>query len=80
MIKAIREGKPLIWISIHELQSSALEFMNELLDRKYDDKQGYLNNPNESTIPISHFHCLNKCSKFSSVWQWLKKSVYYHKR
>ena len=55
LIKAVREGKPLILIGIHELQSSVLEYMNDLLDRKYDGKQRYLNNqnnPNESTIPI----------------------------
>ena len=55
LIKAVREGKPLILIGIHELQSSVLEYMNDLLDRKYDGKQRYLNNPNnpnEPTIPI----------------------------
>ena len=55
LIKAVREGKPLILIGIHELQSSVLEYMNDLLDRKYDGKQRYFNNPNnpnESKIPI----------------------------
>jgi len=55
LIKAVREGKPLILLGIHELQSSVLEYMNDLLDRKYDGKQRYLNNPNnpnEPTIPI----------------------------
>jgi hypothetical protein len=55
LIKAVREGKPLILIGIHELQSSVLEFMNDILDRKYDGKQRYLNNPNnpnEPSIPI----------------------------
>ena len=55
LIKAVKEGKPLILIGIHELQSSVLEYMNELLDRKYDGKQRYLNNPNnpnEPSIPV----------------------------
>ena len=55
LINAVREGKPLILIGIHELQSSVLEFMNDLLDRKYDDQQRYLhnpNNPNEPHIPV----------------------------
>lgn len=56
LIKAVREGKPLILIGIHELQSSVLEYMNDLLDRKYDRKQRYLNNPNypnESELPTN---------------------------
>ena len=55
LIKAVRNGKVLILLGIHELQSSVLEYMNDLLDRKYDGKQRYLNNPNnpnELTIPI----------------------------
>ena len=55
LIKAVKYGKPLILIGIHELQSSVLEYLNDLLDRKYDGKQRYLNNPNnpnEPTIPI----------------------------
>ena len=56
LIKAVREGKPLILIGIHELPSSVLEYMNDLLDRKYDGKQRHLNNPNnpnEPQIPIN---------------------------
>jgi midasin (ATPase involved in ribosome maturation) len=56
LIKAVREAKPLILIGIHALQSSVLEYMNDLLDRKYDTKQRYLNNPNnpkKSEIPIN---------------------------
>ena len=51
LIKAVREGKPLILIGIHELQSSVLEFMNDLLDRKYDNKERFLNNPNNPNEP-----------------------------
>lgn len=47
LIKAAREGKPSILINIHELQSSILEYMNDLLDRKYDGKQLFLNNQND---------------------------------
>ena len=50
LIKAVREAKPLILIGIHELQSSVLEYMNDLLDRKYDTKQRYLNNPKSKKV------------------------------
>ena len=56
LIKAVRNGRPLILIGIHELQTSVLEYMNDLLDRKYDGKQRFLNNPNnpnEPEIPIN---------------------------
>ena len=56
LIKAVKEGKPLILIGIHELQSSVLEYMNDLLDRKYDGKQRYLNNPNNSNEPSIPVH------------------------
>lgn len=56
LIKAVREGKPLILLGIHELQSSVLEYMNDLLDRKYDGKQRYLNNPNNPNEPIIPIH------------------------
>ena len=56
LIKAVREGKPLILLGIHELQSSVLEYMNDLLDRKYDGKQRFLNNPNNPNEPYIPIH------------------------
>ena len=56
LIKAVRYGKVLILLGIHELQSSVLEYMNDLLDRKYDGKQRYLNNPNNPNEPIIPIH------------------------
>ena len=56
LIKAVREGRPLILIGIHELQSSVLEYMNDLLDRKYDGKQRFLNNPNNPDEPLIPVH------------------------
>ena len=56
LIKAVKYGKPLILIGIHELQSSVLEYMNDLLDRKYDGKQRYLNNPNNPNEPTILIH------------------------
>ena len=56
LIKAIKEGKPLILLGIHELQSSVLEFMNDILDRKYDGKDRYLNNPNNPNEQKVYIH------------------------
>jgi midasin (ATPase involved in ribosome maturation) len=56
LIKAAREGKPSILINIHELQSSILEYMNDLLDKKYDGKQLFLNNQNDLNEPQILIH------------------------
>ena len=36
----------MILIGIHELNSSILEYMKDLLEIKYDNKQSYISNPN----------------------------------
>ena len=56
LIKAVREGKPSILIRIYELQSSVLEYMNDLLDREYDGKQLFLNNQNDLNEPQILIH------------------------
>ena len=38
------------------MQSSVLEYMNDLLDRKYDGKQRFLNNPNNPNEPYIPIH------------------------
>ena len=56
LIKAIKKGKPLILIGIHELKPTILEYINELLDIKYDRNKRYLNNPNNPNEPLIEIH------------------------
>ena len=72
LIKAIREGKPLILIGIHELQWSVFEYMNDLLNRKYDDKQHYLNN----LILMRKSKLLSKINPIAKLFVKCEKDIY----
>ena len=41
----------MILIGINELNTSILEYMKDVLEIKYDDKQSYINNPNNPNEP-----------------------------